>query len=186
MALWNVGSSQTSIKPESPVSPGLAGGFFTTEPPGKPINRIFKEIHLTGEIQRVLKGNVLLDNMNLKFLKICIKKKNQMPFGAQWESFTIKTPFTSQKSDWKQMVKCAANKRAILSIVEAEQSVSYRPTALTVTAADGGRRELTSRTLKLKPGVHLQSTSGQSDKSLWSNTIILNKKREFWVGVYVF
>ena len=36
-----------------------------------------------------------------------------MPFGAQWESFTIKTPFTSQKSDWKQMVKCAANKRAI-------------------------------------------------------------------------
>ena len=25
------------IKPESPVSPALAGGFFTTEPPGKPI-----------------------------------------------------------------------------------------------------------------------------------------------------
>ena len=24
------------IKPLSPVSPGLAGGFFTTEPPGKP------------------------------------------------------------------------------------------------------------------------------------------------------
>ena len=25
------------IKPASPVSPALAGGFFTTEPPGKPI-----------------------------------------------------------------------------------------------------------------------------------------------------
>ena len=24
------------IKPMSPVSPALAGGFFTTEPPGKP------------------------------------------------------------------------------------------------------------------------------------------------------
>ena len=24
------------IKPTSPVSPALAGGFFTTEPPGKP------------------------------------------------------------------------------------------------------------------------------------------------------
>ena len=52
--------------------------------------------------------------MNLKFLKICIKKK--MPFGAQWESFTIKTPFTFQKSDWKQMVKCAANKRQSHSV----------------------------------------------------------------------
>ena len=26
----------SGIKPESPVSPALAGGFFTTEPPGKP------------------------------------------------------------------------------------------------------------------------------------------------------
>lgn len=48
------------------------------------------------------------------------------------------------------MVKYAANKQAILSTVEAEQSVSYRPTALMVTAADEGRRELTSRTLKLR------------------------------------
>ena len=24
------------IKPQSPVSPSLVGGFFTTEPPGKP------------------------------------------------------------------------------------------------------------------------------------------------------
>ena len=84
------------------------------------------------------------------------------------------------------MVKCAANKQAILSIVEAEQSVSYRPTARMVTAADEGRRELTSRALRLRPGVHLESTSGQSDKSLWSNTIILNKKWEFRVGVYAF
>lgn len=84
------------------------------------------------------------------------------------------------------MVKYAANKQAIQSTVEAEQSVSYRPTALMVTAADEGRRELMSRTLKLRPGVHLESNSGQSDKSLWSNTIILNKKREFQVGVYAF
>ena len=25
------------IKPASPVSPALAGGFFTAEPPGKPV-----------------------------------------------------------------------------------------------------------------------------------------------------
>ena len=28
------------IKPESRVSPVLAGGFFTTAPPGKPVNTI--------------------------------------------------------------------------------------------------------------------------------------------------
>ena len=28
--------SDPGIKPVSPVSPALAGGFFTTEPPGKP------------------------------------------------------------------------------------------------------------------------------------------------------
>ena len=28
--------SNPGIKPESPVCPALAGGFFTTEPPGKP------------------------------------------------------------------------------------------------------------------------------------------------------
>ena len=26
------------IEPASPVSPALAGGFFTTEPPGKPVS----------------------------------------------------------------------------------------------------------------------------------------------------
>ena len=36
MDLRNVGSSQPGIEPESPVSPEQAGGFFTTEPPGKP------------------------------------------------------------------------------------------------------------------------------------------------------
>ena len=29
------------IEPESLASPTLAGGFFTTEPPGKPIVRLF-------------------------------------------------------------------------------------------------------------------------------------------------
>jgi len=29
--------SNPGIKPACPVSPALAGGFFTTEPPGKPI-----------------------------------------------------------------------------------------------------------------------------------------------------
>lgn len=57
--------------------------------------------------------------MNLSFENLY--QKNQMPFRAQWESFTIKTPFTFQKSDWKQMVKYAANKQTILSTVEAEQ-----------------------------------------------------------------
>ena len=30
-------SSQPGIEPASPLSPALAGGFFSTEPPGKPI-----------------------------------------------------------------------------------------------------------------------------------------------------
>ena len=30
------------IEPKSPVSPALAGGLLTTEPPGKPINRIVR------------------------------------------------------------------------------------------------------------------------------------------------
>ena len=30
------GAPDTGIKPSSPASPALAGGFFTTEPPGKP------------------------------------------------------------------------------------------------------------------------------------------------------
>lgn len=64
------------------------------------------------------------------------------------------------------MVKCAANKQVIVSIVAAEQSVSDGTTALMVTEADEGRRELMSRILKRRPGVHLWSTSGQSGKSL--------------------
>ena len=30
------------IKPASPVSPALAGGFFTTEPLGKPVQELLK------------------------------------------------------------------------------------------------------------------------------------------------
>ena len=30
----------TGFKPASPATPELAGGFFTTEPPGKPIQKI--------------------------------------------------------------------------------------------------------------------------------------------------
>ena len=33
-------SSQPGIKSTFPGSPALAGGFFTTEPPGKPLSRI--------------------------------------------------------------------------------------------------------------------------------------------------
>ena len=33
---------EPGIKPMSPVSPALAGGLFTTEPPGKPRNEIVK------------------------------------------------------------------------------------------------------------------------------------------------
>ena len=31
------------IEPKSPESTALAGGFFTTEPPGKPLNRVESE-----------------------------------------------------------------------------------------------------------------------------------------------
>ena len=30
--------SNPGIEPESTLSPALTGGFFTTEPPGKPVN----------------------------------------------------------------------------------------------------------------------------------------------------
>ena len=33
---FSMGSSQPGIEPMSPASPALAGGIFTTEPPGKP------------------------------------------------------------------------------------------------------------------------------------------------------
>ena len=33
--------SDPGIKPASPMSPALAGGFFTTEPPGKPISNLY-------------------------------------------------------------------------------------------------------------------------------------------------
>ena len=33
---------EPGIKPMSPVSPALAGGLFTTEPPGKPRNETIK------------------------------------------------------------------------------------------------------------------------------------------------
>lgn len=68
---------------------------------------------------------------------------------------------------------CKQTGPVVLSTVAAEQSVSYGIPALLVTEADEERRELTSRTLTLRPGVHLWSNSHQSDKSLWSSTIIL-------------
>ena len=35
--------SDPGIEPESPASPGLAGGFFTTEPAGKPLKRLLPD-----------------------------------------------------------------------------------------------------------------------------------------------
>lgn len=58
------------------------------------------------------------------------------------------------------MAQSAANKLVILPPVAAEQSVRYR------SPTDEGSRELPSRTLRLRPGVHLWSTSRQSDRSL--------------------
>ena len=41
------------IKPKSPVSPALVGGFFTTEPPGKPITAISHYVNMkTPKIKR--------------------------------------------------------------------------------------------------------------------------------------
>lgn len=101
-------------------------------------------------------------------------------------NFTIKMTFHFQKSDWKQMVKYAANRQGqvVLSIVADEQSVGYGTTGTMVTEADEAGRQL-SRMLGLSPGVRLWSNSGQSDESLWSSTIILcacflkNKKGTF-------
>ena len=43
------------IEPASPVSPALAGGFFTTEPPGKPLYKStifqYKIIIFKGKVQ---------------------------------------------------------------------------------------------------------------------------------------
>ena len=35
------------IKPMSPASPALAGGFFTTEPPGKPLYILYTHTYIT-------------------------------------------------------------------------------------------------------------------------------------------
>ena len=37
--MWNLPQSEIEL-----VSPALAGEFFTTEPPGKPLNRNFESI----------------------------------------------------------------------------------------------------------------------------------------------
>ena len=34
------------IEPTYPVSPILAGGFFTTEPPGKPLETVFNLVYI--------------------------------------------------------------------------------------------------------------------------------------------
>ena len=49
------GSSQPGIELVSPTSPTLAGGFFTTEPPGKPFPRVFT-------FQRVVPNGKMLDS----------------------------------------------------------------------------------------------------------------------------
>ena len=36
----------SGIKPECPTSPALAGGFFTTEPPGNPNRGITSSVHV--------------------------------------------------------------------------------------------------------------------------------------------
>lgn len=50
---------------------------------------------------------------------------------------------------------CKQTGPVVLSTVAAEQSVSYGIPALLVTEADEERRELTNRTLTLRPGDHL-------------------------------
>ena len=46
------------IKPTSPASPELAGGFFTAVPPGKPMHSIRHEIlEKTKQLQRLEMGN---------------------------------------------------------------------------------------------------------------------------------
>lgn len=78
------------------------------------------------------------------------------------------------------MVKYAANKQAILSTVEAEQSVSYRPTALMVTAADEGRQGAHEQDTQTSGRSH---TTGIKTKTSLTNYTVNNsprlKKREF-------
>ena len=38
--------SYPEIKPKSPVAPALAGGFFVTEPPGKPEIYLFNKFNV--------------------------------------------------------------------------------------------------------------------------------------------
>lgn len=56
------------------------------------------------------------------------------------------------------------------------KSELYRSNALMVTEADKGRRKITTKTLKLRLGIHLWSKSYQSNKSVWSSMIILLQK----------
>ena len=42
------GLPDPGIKPKSPVAPALAGGFFTTVPPGEPLSRILASYFFNG------------------------------------------------------------------------------------------------------------------------------------------
>lgn len=64
--------------------------------------------------------------MNLKVLKICIKK-TKCHSKIMRKFYNQKHLLLFRNLTEKQMVKYAANKQAILSTVEAEQSVSHDP-----------------------------------------------------------
>ena len=57
----HVGSSQTGVEP---VSPAMAGGFFTTEPPGKPWNYFRFQ---TSKFQNIIQGTSLV----VQWLQLC-------------------------------------------------------------------------------------------------------------------
>ena len=46
------------IEPVSPMSPALAGEFFTTEPPGKPIMYMYMCTHINTHTQSPSEGSV--------------------------------------------------------------------------------------------------------------------------------
>ena len=68
------------IEPRSPASPALAGGFFTTEPPGKPIVTyiLYKKFGKYGEIESSKNNSKIQVMRGVQILNIVFLKYNNL------------------------------------------------------------------------------------------------------------
>lgn len=123
-----------------------------------------------------IKSNHFIIQKELKFLKIYTKKtKAILGTRRHFYSQNYLSLFRNlTENKWLNVLETGTAKSFCL--LWQLNNVSYRTTALIVTEADEGRWQLKTRTLKLRPGVHLWSSFVHSDKSVWSTMISLLQK----------